>query len=355
MLWLAGMVFVERLAPALFLLREEYVGVIPWANFDGMHYVTIGTDGYHPYQQAFFPGYPLLIRAFSELFPNILAETIAIVISRILFLPALLVFYALARRVVPQQAVWAVVLLLLFPTSFFFGAAYTASLYLLLGAGVFLLLLHRQHLLAGIVGAAASGSWLFGAFLFPAALLAWKEEEEKKKNKGDKKDKKWVLAIFVMPLGLVGYMIYLWWSMGDPLAFIHVQPSFGAGRSGGEIILLPQVLWRYAKILLTASANTVQYFVAGFELLTLILALFLLWQGYLRKLPLAYLLYSMAIVITPTLTGTLSSFPRYFLAAFPLFWVLANISGRTKVVVALVFLLVQAVVSSAFLRGHFVS
>jgi len=34
-----------------------------WANFDGAHYINIARDGYHQFDQAFFPLYPLMIRA----------------------------------------------------------------------------------------------------------------------------------------------------------------------------------------------------------------------------------------------------------------------------------------------------
>src|SRR5690348_10341037 len=43
--------------------------LLPLANFDGVHYLTIARYGYHMYEQAFFPLYPLLILLFFKLFP----------------------------------------------------------------------------------------------------------------------------------------------------------------------------------------------------------------------------------------------------------------------------------------------
>src|SRR5438552_70877 len=46
-----------------FILREHpgYIGPSMWANLDGVHYLSIAGNGYHTYEQAFFPLFPLLI------------------------------------------------------------------------------------------------------------------------------------------------------------------------------------------------------------------------------------------------------------------------------------------------------
>ena len=164
------------------------------------------------------------------------------------------------------------------------------------------------------------------------------------------------LWILLVPLGLVTYMVYLWQTRGDPLAFYHVQPAFGAARSAESLILLPQVIWRYLKIVFLASPYTFPYVISLFELTSFVGSLCLLWIGYKKKVSLSYLFYAGAVMILPTLTGTLSSFPRYLLSAFPLFFIFGMIqSVYVKILLSVIFFLGLVLFCSAFLQGYFVS
>ena len=67
-----------------------------WANFDGVHYLTIAKEGYSAqFTQAFFPLYPLLIRLFSHLVPNSIYA--GLLISHFCFFISLLLLYKLVR------------------------------------------------------------------------------------------------------------------------------------------------------------------------------------------------------------------------------------------------------------------
>jgi hypothetical protein len=120
------------------------------------------------------------------------------------------------------------------------------------------------------------------------------------------------------PNGLITYMIYLYTQVGDAFSFINVLPAFGPQRSAGHIVLLPQVFWRYVKIFFTASPTTIEYSVAMFEIVTFIFFLYLLMRAFKTNLNVSYILYSGIVLVVPTLTGTLTSIPRYVLDAFPL-------------------------------------
>ena len=150
-------------------------------------------------------------------------------------------------------------------------------------------------------------------------------------------------------------MGYLWQTIGDPLAFVHVQPTFGMGRSGGEIILLPQVLFRYAKMLYLASPDSLVYWRAAAEIIIFLLLAYVLLKVW-RRLSRAELIYTLAVLLIPTLSGTLSSYPRYALAAIPLFAVVAeSLSTKQVFGIALVqsSLLVLALI--LFTQGFFVA
>jgi hypothetical protein len=90
--------------------------------------------------------------------------------------------------------------------------------------------------------------------------------------------------------------------------FIHVQSLFNNGRSNGEIVLLPQVIYRYFKILTTVAPISLLYFRAVWELLTFVVSLLLLYL-YRRKMTVSALIFCIGAILLPTLSGTLSSFP----------------------------------------------
>ncbi|MFZ5845208.1 MAG: mannosyltransferase family protein [Patescibacteria group bacterium] len=349
--WRLFLVLSGYLATIFIPLRIDFLGPTPWANLDGVHYLSIAKSGYYQYEQAFFPLYPLLLRLVSR-WLSLSPQDVGLVISHLSFFGGLWLFYRLSRDFAAKSvgSLWAVVFLLLFPTSFFFAAVYTESLFLFLAFATVVAAKRRSWWLAGILGMLASLTRLFGVFLL--IIVVW----EYFHFKDWRSQKISLLAFLLIPLGLVVYMIYLWFSIKDPLAFFHAQPAFGAERSGESLILLPQVLWRYGKIILTVPFLSLNYQVAIFELTSFILGLGLIWEGSRQKLPLAYLLYALAILLTPTLTGTLSSIPRYFLSAFPLFFVLGNLHNKwLKIALAFLFLVSLGIGTAAFLRGYFIA
>lgn len=349
-LWRGALWIIESAAPAFWPLYTRFIGPSFWSNFDGVYYITIArVGGYGPYQQAFFPLYPILIRWLSKV-SGIDDIAVSLFISHASFFFGLLLFYLLAREHDSKNAWWSVLLLLLFPTSFFFAAVYTESLFLFLSAFCLYAARKRWWLVAGVIGGLASSTRLFGIFLLPAVI--WEYLQTPTKNW------RWVFIaqMCIIPLGLIFYMIYLNVTTGDPLAFFHAQPAFGAGRSGGSLIVLPQVLWRYFKIFTSVAPLTLTYAISLFEFLVFILGSGLLWLGYKRGVRLSYLLYSFAILITPTLTGTFSSIPRYMLSAFPLFFIFGSVHNTgIKILSVLLCAVVFVLAATAFLQGYFIA
>lgn len=343
--WRIVLVVIELIAPLLWPLRVGFLGPVHWANFDGIHYLSIANVGYQQYQQAFFPVYPLLIRHFS--FLPIPPVYIALGISHIAFFLGLVFFYRLIRLLNKKWGIWPMVFFLAFPTSFFFAGVYTGSLYFLLIVAAFYFAEKKLWLVSSFFAMIASATRLFGVFMLPAFML-WAP------NKLFRIPSRWLAII---PLGLGLYMVYLYQTVGDPLYFFHAQPAFGAERSGDSLILLPQVLWRYAKIITIAAPTTISYLIAIIELIAFIFACVVLWIGVAKRiLPPSYLFYSFLVLIVPTLTGTLSSIPRYILSAFPLFFIVGSMHNTgLKALLLGIFLCGLVLMGTLFLQGYFVS
>lgn len=347
----------ETLGNYLLPLRPYFLGPSIWANFDGGLYLSIAKNGYFQYQQAFFPIFPLLIRFITSFLDGnyLLGAVLLVFVSSFL---AVLLFWKLTRIDFNSSiAKWAVIFLLAFPTSFFMGSVYTESLFLALVLGSFYAARKQRWAIAGLLGGLASGTRLVGIFLLPALVWEWWEQNQNLefRIKNVELIRK-LLPLLLVPIGLLGYMIYLWKSYGDPLLFVHVQPAFGAQRTGGELVFLPQVFWRYLKIFLSVPWSEYVFWIALFEFLTFNFTILLILLAFKNKIRTSYLIFSLLAVATPTLTGTLSSIPRYVLVAFPIFIVLAQLKNpASKMLIFVLSCLLLGIATALFTRGFFVA
>ncbi len=335
-----------------------------FANFDGVHYLTIAKNGYSAqFTQVFFPFYPFIIGLINKLFPNINRIVIGLFISNISFIFFIYYFIRLLKiDYKSSQIIWILLFLIFVPTSFYFGSLYTESLFMFLIISSFYYVRKERWWLAGILGAFASATRPIGILLLPA--LMWEWHNKKFKVQGTKFNfKERILKVtfnmlhspilYLIPSGLLFYMIYLQINFRDALMFWHVQPIFGAQRSGAGIILLPQVFWRYIKILTTVSYFQMDFWIALWELLFTLFAIYLLLLAYKHKIRTSYLIFSWLAILVPTFTGTLSSMPRYILTAFPLFILLGTISGKYKKSILLIISILLMVIFTAFFTHGF--
>lgn len=316
-----------------------------FANFDGVHYLTIATLGYAAqFTQVFFPLYPLLINIFSA-FLSIDPLITGLLISNIFFLLSLFVFGKLLSLDFGKDTVkWMLFFLVLFPTSFYFGSIYTESIFFFLVLSSFLAARKKKWVLSAILGAFAASTRLTGIFLLPALWWEWKEKNIFRS------------PLPLIPVGLLSYMLYLQVKFGDFLYFWHAQPVFGAERTGSSIVFLPQVLWRYFKILTTVPVASETFWIPALEVTSTIIAILILITGYFKKIRPSYLIFTLFSVLTPTLTGTFSSMPRYVLLAFPIFIVLGMLKSRLVKITLLLFMaLILAILTVLFTNGHWVS
>ena len=319
------------------------------ANFDGVHYLKIAKSGYDQYEQAFFPLYPLIIKFLSPFFSGNLLYA-AILLSNLSLILGTIFFYKTIRSLLKEkQAFWALIFFLSFPTGFYLSSIYTEALFFMLFfAGFYFLQKNRVYpsfLSFYLLGLTR----VVGVLSIPAIILT-----EKGKKKG------FFLSLAPL-LGLLTYMLYLYKTTGDPLFFFTSQPAFGANRST-HLILLPQVFYRYFKIFIFSNISFV-YFTAvlefSFFILIFTLLLFYGWKLFKKNLwgfESGIWFFSFTSLIIPTLTGTLSSIPRYGLLCFSIFIFLAKIKNTyLKLIITLFFLTLKTILTFLFAQGYFVS
>jgi hypothetical protein len=333
--------------------------IYAFANFDGVYYLKIAKDGYQQYEQAFFPLYPLLIRFFSVFFKNYLLA--GLFISNLSFFLGLIIFLKYLKLVSTNfnklQPILTILFLLLFPTSFFFGAVYTEGFFFLLVVSTFYFLAKKNYGWAGFTAFLAGLTRINGVLLIIPFFLELIKNFKKNKDL-------WLLGfVLTTPLlGLLTYMRFLLKTTGDALAFFHAQTVFGEGRTT-KLILLPQVFYRYFKILFTAQPNF-QYFISFFELTIFSFVFIILIFDLMKNLKLkiknlsviSLNLFSLANILLPTFTGSFLSIPRFSLLSLSFFIFLGSIKNSSiKLGLMIIFFILHLLFLSFFLQGYFIS
>ncbi len=318
-------------------------------NFDGEHYLAIAQDGYRPLEYFFFPLFPYLINALTFVKTQEMYAVVGLIISNLSFLVALIGIFKLVKLDYKENiAKLTVILFLIFPTSFYFGMYYTESIFLALIVWSFYFVRRNNFILASIVAAFASATRLIGAVML--GVIAFELFLKKRRD---------FWTILISPLGVILYVYYLWKQTGDPLIFLHQVSIFGEQRSS-TLILLPQVLYRYIfKILPFVNYSyfpnvftTYLEFIIGVGLIVLII------YGLFR-LRLSYSIYAIFAYLIPTLAGSFSSMPRYALAIFPVFILMAIYIDKLpkfyKFILFSVMILLMFISTAMFWRGYWLS
>jgi Mannosyltransferase (PIG-V) len=203
-----------------------------WARWDSVWFLRIAEHGYGAAEEAsaaFYPLYPLLVGILGRILLGhyVLA---GIVVSTAAALGSFVLLHRLAeQKLGPEGAARAVLYLAVFPFTIFLTAVYSESLFLLLALAAFLLAERGRFLGAGV---AAGLAWLtrpIGVALLPAlALIAWRSPQRRPA----------LLRLAVAPCLFALYPLWLWWRIGDPLAFLRAEDVWSrhvswAGPLGG--------------------------------------------------------------------------------------------------------------------------
>ncbi len=326
----------------------------PFANFDGVYYLLIAAKGY-TVNAGFFPLFPLSIHLavlpFNNIFPfDPIQFFVGIILVGIYFWIALIVFYKLIRLDYKENvAIWAIVFFLIFPTSFFYASIYSESLFLLLSLSAFYFARKEKWVWAGMAGVLLSATRFVGIFILPAILYEYFKYE---KNKSFVK----LISLFVIPLGLITYAIYNFQKWGNAFYFIQAQGNFANNRTVNSIILFPQTLFRYIKILFSVKPNIYEWWVAFFELSFFVFAISLFYIAWKKKIRFSYLLFGFLCFVLPVSSGTFSGLPRYLLTIFPIFIALALIKNKMfKIIYCAISILLLFLIFMLFSKGYFIA
>jgi hypothetical protein len=166
---------------------------------------------------AFFPLYPVLVRALDYVLPGG-ADVAGVVLSFLVGALATVVVWLVADKVAGRPvADRAAVLFAFSPGAFVLSLVYAEGLLILLSAGCLLALLERRWVMAGLLAALATatrpnGTAVVMACAWAAAVAIWKRREWRA-----------LAAPLLAPVGMVLFFVFLWWHTGESLIWFRVQ------------------------------------------------------------------------------------------------------------------------------------
>jgi hypothetical protein len=310
---------VSQPAPASLVRVEERPVLSSLTLWDGEYYLGIAADGYHADPSygpdyAFYPGYPVTIRAAAALtLGDIGAASVAA--SNGAFFLALLMLYALSVRYLPRdRAILSLWFLALAPGAIAFALSYSDSLFLLLAVSAFLAAETRHPWLAGVGLALATLTRAPGILLALPLLLLFVQRD------GWRPTRAW-LPLLVAPIALAGWFVWLWWLTGDPMAAVSAQSYWDPPAASGTVIEGAGVPREHVAGL---APGLVTALWLGSVMFHCFLFVFFRPDG-VRP---AYWLVAILAVGSVFMAGRLQSAPRYLAIAWPFDWVLAGRASR---------------------------
>jgi hypothetical protein len=302
-----------------------------FARYDAGHFEGIAWSGYRPTPGgrsniAFFPVYPLLMRAVGRLFGRQHATfyIAGIAVSWACFVLAMVALYHLARLDLPQpRAERAVLLTMIFPFSFFYGVVYSESTFLLFAVLAFYWFRTRRWILGGVCGGLATATRVPGILLLaPLAWLAWQHAEPNRRDRAAA-----ALGLVLAASGFGAYCIYVYQLTGDPLEWAATLQRWGYHPGGspwmtpiGLLRRLATEPYRYLTTERTAVYDTL-YGVTG---VLFVLSIPFVW----RRFGAAYGLFMLLNLWLPLSSGAFEGVGRYCSVLFPCFIWLASLRSR---------------------------
>lgn len=286
-----------------------------WGQWDTGWYLDIAQNWYSStprYEQLhnynFFPLYPTAVRCLGLLTgDNFIA---GIIISNLCLFGAAVFLYRLVLTDHDEAtALRAVKYLFIWPTSFVLSGILTEGLFLFLLVAMFYWARRGQWLYAGIFGFFLCLTRSNGILMMVPLLYLYMQG----RGFHPRAIKANILSLALLPAGLAVFFFYTYFLTGDPLAFVHSQAAFGRSFANPLATLFNAFTESHDDFSAWFTAATIALLATGF-----------------RKLPVHYLLLCI-LCLGITLGTGLMSMPRYTVALFPLFILLAQFGRKQQV------------------------
>jgi hypothetical protein len=333
--FLANVVFPDAIDQNFGVFRDaEHSFWDAFARYDAGWYRGIAAEGYHYKGEgrnnlAFFPAYPLLMRAGGFILGGRQQDFYfaGILVSWLSFAGAMTLLYRLALLDMPRAAaVRAIVYCAVFPAGFFFGMVYSESLYLLAIVATAYALRTGRFAIAGASGAVLTATRVTAVMAVPGlAWLAWKSAAPTTRSRVAAG-----AAVAACAVGIGAFSIFNWTLSGNPFTWYDSITYWGYHPGArfpfaALVSLVEALLLRPYQFLTTERMAPYDTVNAGAALLALALVP-LIWHRFNG----GYALIVLAALLLPLSSGQFEGLARYTAVQFPVFLALASLGGELR-------------------------
>ncbi|HKV86217.1 MAG TPA: mannosyltransferase family protein [Ktedonobacterales bacterium] len=340
-----------------------------WNRWDTVHFLDIARNGYYAIEPtAFFPLYPMLVRAVMFPLGNAHALLAGLIVSNLAVLGAFAGVGLLAAGEEPADAnragLSAIRVLAAYPLAFFLTAAYTDGLFLAFAA--FSLFFGRRGRWGWAAGMAfAAGFTRLTSVVLIAPLLfeyyrqhewragAWRERLLRLRPLAEM-----ALVVAAVPAAIGMYFTFLWVRFGSPMTLFTAERIYWSHVSTTPWNALHVTLHKFIHTPIFSYWQARTLVDLAPLLLVALLTLFVM-----RRQPLSFTLLTAGVLFLsiispiPHRPDVLASAGRYMLAAAPIFVLLGQWSRRRPWLDMLLVsggFMLQAVLLLCFLTGYWI-
>ena len=260
---------------------------------------------------AFFPVYPILIKGF--VLVGIDSLYAGLIVSNVCNLLAIFLLYRLALEFWKDQtkAYISALSMLVFPAAFIFGVYMTESVFICTFLLAYLLAYKKKWIYAGLAGLVLSATRNTGILFMICMVLLWLEQNNYN-YKNIFKDRKFLIGLLLVPIGLLLFMTYLYFHVGDPIAFINIQAYWGKALvPGGPIGAMLFALYDWH-----LETNILNHL---YNLSYLVLTVGLFSINIKKKWLPNSMSFILLWLVVPLTSGSTVSFSRYASVLFPIY------------------------------------
>ncbi len=308
-----------------------------WLRTDSPSYLGIAenwyvTEGDPRFHIVFFPLYPIFIRLFNFLTGNSFAS--AMVVSNLCALiSAILVYEAAALDHDRETSLRAVKFTFLSPAAFFFAAPMTESLFLTFCLAAVLCVRKQKYFFGCLLAALAAFTRSLGALLIAFVFTEWLLHVLEARRLGSLKENRKAFTLrffcmFLVPLGLLGYLYINYAVTGDPFRFMQYQQEHWNQGFG---LFFETAAYQTDYLLSTlAEGDFRQAFGLWLPNLIMSFGSLVLMTLAAKKLRPSYSVFFIAYFVIAIGATWLLSAPRYLAGCFPLGIALAALADTKR-------------------------
>lgn len=317
-------------------IRQSANFTTVWHKFDSHWYVKLAQQGYpqRPFTDqkqetwGFMPLYPLTIKLTSSLLGIDLFYA-GLFVSNICTLLALLLIFKFIQQKF-KYGVEAIMLILTCAGSFYLSIVYAEGLFILLTALVFYLSHQQKYGWALVIAGLASVTRIQGCLLFIIPGIEILTQHLRTCYK-------FIPAFLISLLPMAAFMFYLNSTCGEPLAFLKIQHAWGSTAT----YPLQGIVNMFTVKRVGSSVINI-----GFWLMILFIVL-----SQYRKLPLAYVIFTVLYFLLSTSNEMVYGTTRYMLGVLPLFVAICQSSTPVKQLFIMINLLFLGITIAAFVTN----